>query len=489
MKINAEFKSLIPSLLKGEYEKLENSILEDGCRDAIIIWNDDIIDGHNRYEICMEHSVPYKTIEKKFESKDEAKLWIIDNQFGRRNLNKYQRTELALKQKEIIARLAKEKQKLSKGRGKKGLTNSTILNTREIIAKKAGVGSETVYRVEQIMEKANTTQKEKLDNGELSINEVFVEINKTPKTTSSVFRNVIETKPLPETLLNSVCKLIDKNYSSLEDLEFSLLKTQNGWKTDGISKKLLEISMKEKLLDFIERYYLGGEIEATVWEVGDDMLMTKFITGDKSMIGDVKISNIFTGLDSGDEFGVLVTSYLIKLLKPLENDIKLKAHKIDNGDEEKIVSLDLSDTNSTNTYMLSDLSVVQRSKGLKQLPEFHLTFELDKTFMKKYFDSKKALKETKIFTILRAKNGDYKIVLGYSQVNTNRITINVENKNSNNIDRPISFNAAYFNNILSVNRNAEKIELTVSDEGLAHIKVLDGDIEANYYLVEAETDA
>ena len=87
---------------------LETSILKEGVRDAIVTWNDFIIDGHNRYEIATRHGLPYNTISKEFDSEDEVKEWMILNQFGRRNLNSYQRSILAIPLGEIIARRAKE---------------------------------------------------------------------------------------------------------------------------------------------------------------------------------------------------------------------------------------------------------------------------------------------------------------------------------------------------------------------------------------------
>jgi hypothetical protein len=42
--------------------------------------------GHNRYGICQKHNFQFKTIEREFDSKDDACIWIIDNQKGRRNL-------------------------------------------------------------------------------------------------------------------------------------------------------------------------------------------------------------------------------------------------------------------------------------------------------------------------------------------------------------------------------------------------------------------
>lgn len=110
MKIDEEFSSLIPPLSDEEYRGLEESILNEGCRDALIVWDDILIDGHNRYRICEAHGLPYQTVQKEFASRDEVKLWMIQNQLSRRNLTAFVRSELALKLKPLIAGMAKQKQ-------------------------------------------------------------------------------------------------------------------------------------------------------------------------------------------------------------------------------------------------------------------------------------------------------------------------------------------------------------------------------------------
>ncbi len=65
--INPKFKELIPLLSSEEYEGLEKSIIIEGCRDALILWNKAIVDGHNRYEICTKHGIKFKIIEKEFQ--------------------------------------------------------------------------------------------------------------------------------------------------------------------------------------------------------------------------------------------------------------------------------------------------------------------------------------------------------------------------------------------------------------------------------------
>ena len=51
MRIDAEFKSLIPPLTPEEFDGLEKSINNEGCRDAIVLWKSTIVDGHNRCQL------------------------------------------------------------------------------------------------------------------------------------------------------------------------------------------------------------------------------------------------------------------------------------------------------------------------------------------------------------------------------------------------------------------------------------------------------
>lgn len=110
IKIDEEFKNLIPPLSKEEYQGLEDSLKSEGCREAIIVWNGTIVDGHNRYEICTKNGIAFEAKEKEFESKDKAKEWIIKNQFSRRNITSFTRARLALELKELISSKAREHQ-------------------------------------------------------------------------------------------------------------------------------------------------------------------------------------------------------------------------------------------------------------------------------------------------------------------------------------------------------------------------------------------
>jgi len=88
--IDEEFRSLLPTLDKDTYALLEKNILEHGCRDALVTWNGILIDGYNRFSICVEHNISFTTVSKEFDSREEVLIWIISNQVSRRNLTPIQ---------------------------------------------------------------------------------------------------------------------------------------------------------------------------------------------------------------------------------------------------------------------------------------------------------------------------------------------------------------------------------------------------------------
>ena len=88
--IDDEFKSLLPVLGEETKASLEANLIENGCRDALVLWNGILIDGHNRYEICTRNNIPFSTINKEFPGRDEALLWIIATQVSRRNMSQTQ---------------------------------------------------------------------------------------------------------------------------------------------------------------------------------------------------------------------------------------------------------------------------------------------------------------------------------------------------------------------------------------------------------------
>lgn len=181
LKIDEEFQHLCPPLDKDEYTKLEESIIEEGCRDPLVIWDTIILDGHNRYKICMKHGLIFKTVEKNLDSRDDAKIWIIRNQLGRRNLSDYDRGRLALIFEESIAKKAEKHLHLSEGKGCQKSDKVKPIDTKKEVADIAGLSHDTITKIKFIEKNADEKRKKALSEQKVSINYVYNELKKAEK--------------------------------------------------------------------------------------------------------------------------------------------------------------------------------------------------------------------------------------------------------------------------------------------------------------------
>lgn len=184
--VDPEFQALVPPLASDERAQLEANILKDGCRDAITTWKGLIIDGHNRFAICEAHELEYDVSEIDLPDRDSARIWIIQNQLGRRNLSDYDRGVLALKLKPLIAARAKENQREhgetapGKAKSLSAKLPEVMIDTRAEVAKVAGVSEGTIRKIEVIEEEAPEPLKEAVRNGEKSIHAAFQEVRPKP---------------------------------------------------------------------------------------------------------------------------------------------------------------------------------------------------------------------------------------------------------------------------------------------------------------------
>lgn len=174
LKINKEFQKLIPEISAEEFAGLKENIIKEGCRDDLITWKGTIIDGHNRYKICTEHNIKFQIREKEFPDETEAKIWIINNQFARRNLSPYQRGVLALKLEPLVAKQAKER--MSKGGKGVPILAQVKGKTRDHISKSAKISHGTLEKIKEIEIKGTPEQKRKLISGERTVSSVIKDI-------------------------------------------------------------------------------------------------------------------------------------------------------------------------------------------------------------------------------------------------------------------------------------------------------------------------
>lgn len=195
LNIDQEYKALIPPLSAEEFAQLEANILRDGCLHPIVTWEETIIDGHNRYEICKKHDLPFKIVAMEFDDKDAAMDWMDTNQLGRRNLSpvdfklalgrRYNRTKKTVGG-DYTSQEAKDQ-------------NDLKLNTAAKLATQHGISEATVKRAGKLAEavEAHPEIKEAIASGmsikdaikehqepEITIvNDVKEKVKKQPKKT------------------------------------------------------------------------------------------------------------------------------------------------------------------------------------------------------------------------------------------------------------------------------------------------------------------
>ena len=232
---------------------------------------------------------------------------------------------------------------------------------------------------------------------------------------------------------------------------------------------------KSKLDRFISKYNLGGNVNSVKWKSNGSILSTSFVTPDKSLLGNVKVDKF--SFDSA-ELGIYQTDQLKSLIGVLGDDISLNLTSA--GD--RAVSLKVKNGAISIDYVLSDLSVIPDPPALKRLPEFGTTIKLDTKFINTFVKGKAALSDIDTFTILNGKSGGVEVVIGYSSTNTNRVNIPVETTSSD-LNKPISFNANLFKEVLVANKECTSAVLEVSNDGLARVNFKVDDYDSTYYVV------
>ena len=223
--VDPEFRDLIPPLNEEELKLLEESLVADGCESPLIVWNGVIIDGHNRYAICRKHDVPFSIQEKDFSSRDEAMLWMLRNQLGRRNLNNYQRVELVLKFEPLVKNAAEQRMMAGKAANPvptlaQGQTKG---RTRDHLSEAAGVSHGTFAKAKKLVQSADEETKRELRAGKVTVNRAYTELlEKEHEGETKICERCKQEKPLSAFSIpsnrrsfSSVCRDCEKEISAV----------------------------------------------------------------------------------------------------------------------------------------------------------------------------------------------------------------------------------------------------------------------------------
>ena len=222
LRIDPEFAALIPPLIPEEFAQLEQSILSEGCRDALVVWGNIIVDGHNRYRICTAHNIPYRTETRDFKDRNEAMLWMFQNQLARRNLTDFQRIEMVRRFEQAVKARAKERQgtrtDLSdnpmekfpqatpvplKSAQRNIVPKSAGSRSRDELAQMAGVGHSTYEQATAVLDNAPASIIEAARANKLSINAAY-QVIKLPEGQQQVVAERISQGEKPRDVVADV---------------------------------------------------------------------------------------------------------------------------------------------------------------------------------------------------------------------------------------------------------------------------------------------
>lgn len=230
-----------------------------------------------------------------------------------------------------------------------------------------------------------------------------------------------------------------------------------------------------RLMDFINRYYLGGNVEHVKWETDDNRLMCDFISADQSVVGSLTLHD-FPLEDT--TVGIYDTAKLMKLMKILDGTVDIDVEKA--GD--KAVAIHFEDDHKEINFRLGELSIIPETPKLKQLPDFTVSITLDDQFIADFISSERALDDSTTFAV-QSDGTVVDVVVGYSQMgNTNKVVLNPAVETAAEVEN-VMFDSSIFREILSANRGSETATWEVSEQGLSRITFDDGDYEVTYYFV------
>ena len=201
--IDKDICAVLDPLTPDEYAKLESSILEKRqIREAIVVWKVKahgklkriIVDGHHRYSVCKKHGIKPKIEVMSFASKVAAKVWLLENQVGRRNMTEFQKIEATLKLKEVYVAQAKQNQRA--GGGAVRQKSDKPLRVDEMLGERVGVSRSRIRESEYVLKHASKEDIDTLRRGEAKIHTVYEKYRNAPQAaTASTKSGTVSTKP------------------------------------------------------------------------------------------------------------------------------------------------------------------------------------------------------------------------------------------------------------------------------------------------------
>ncbi|EAY25468.1 ParB N-terminal domain-containing protein [Microscilla marina] len=238
IEVHPDFRDWIHPLSDEEYKQLQENIIEEGCREPLVVWQVPnaetyyIIDGHNRHRVCTSNNVHYNIVVKEFVDAAEAKEWMLLNQLGRRNLTK----EQAAYYRGLIynQRKSDPKKNLKRGNSPKS-QNDTSGNIAEELSKQYNTSRAGILRDGKFAEgldkvgSVDPVFKRQVLSGKAKVKKATVE--KLAKTETNKIKEEVnkikEAKPTPKATTSSLKKAAPKEAINVANVPQFLQETVN----------------------------------------------------------------------------------------------------------------------------------------------------------------------------------------------------------------------------------------------------------------------
>lgn len=240
---------------------------------------------------------------------------------------------------------------------------------------------------------------------------------------------------------------------------------------------------KYKLVNFIQRYNIGGIVNSVCVTSKDKTLSTRFISDDRSAIGYV---NEYEFNMDDSTVGIFDTDQLLRMLHILNDDIAIDLV----GNDDQYTKLALSDGNIKANFLLCDLSIVNDVSEVK-FPDPGMTFRLTPAFCNNFVKAYSALTDNEFFTIEPDGQESVKIIVGpHDNYSMNVILTTPADSLDDFLMDSVRLRASVFKDIIVANKNFEQGIVHVNEsEGLIKIMFHKTDeFSSQYYLPAVQSD-
>lgn len=227
---------LLPMMDGEAFEQFKADIAKHGQREPITLFEGRIIDGRNRYRACRELKI--EPITRDWDESGSLVDYITSMNYHRRHMTSSQRAAYAVEMLPFAEAEAKERQKMSQGRGAKGTAKLPYLNdragaAREHVAKAMNTSARYVSDA-KVLKRESPELFEKVKSGELSMHKAVSE------------RRASSPEPKPTKPAKVQVSRVDEVWAIIQEL-YSLTKSPE--LTAPYSK------IKGKVSELKERFY------------------------------------------------------------------------------------------------------------------------------------------------------------------------------------------------------------------------------------------